>query len=94
MATFGERLKTLRTAKGLTQEGLARAADLSSATVAKLEHVKGMDPSWSTVVKLADALNVSTDAFRSDHKEEGPPVKEMPAKRQTSRATRKRDSIR
>jgi transcriptional regulator with XRE-family HTH domain len=60
---FSDRLKALRKAAGLTQEALARAADLSSATVAKLERLP-MGPAWDTAVKLADALGVSLDAFR------------------------------
>jgi hypothetical protein len=36
-----------------------------TATVAKLERKeREQDPSWSTVLALADALGVSTEAFR------------------------------
>jgi transcriptional regulator with XRE-family HTH domain len=59
---FHVRLKVLREAAGLTQEGLARAADLSASGVAKMERA-GSDPVWSTVVRLAAALNVGVDAF-------------------------------
>jgi transcriptional regulator with XRE-family HTH domain len=61
--SFGERLRLLRKAAGMTQEKLARAADVSNATVFKLETVEGQDPSWSTVVKLARALGVSVAEF-------------------------------
>jgi transcriptional regulator with XRE-family HTH domain len=59
---FGERLKALREQAGLTQEKLARAADVSLMTVSRLER-KGLDPNWSTVVALARALGVSVAVF-------------------------------
>ena len=62
--SFGERLKALRGKAEMTQEALARAADVSTGTVSKLEERPDMDPSWSTVCKLADALGVSTEDFR------------------------------
>jgi len=62
--TFGTRLRALRTQAGMTQEKLARAADVSNATVAKLETIEGQDPNWSTVCRLADALGVDVGAFR------------------------------
>ncbi len=62
---FSTRLRELRERAGLTQEGLARLANVSVATIAKLEREsKGQDPSWSTVLALADALGVSTEEFR------------------------------
>lgn len=64
---FGERLRALREKAGLTQERLARAADLATSTVFKLEQ-RGGDPAWSTVVKLARGLGVSTEAFLADEK--------------------------
>ncbi|MFL5909283.1 MAG: helix-turn-helix domain-containing protein [Gaiellaceae bacterium] len=65
MGTFGDRLKALREGKGMTQEGLARAAGVSVGTVSKLEQ-KGIDPSWSTVQKLAGALGVPVGDFATD----------------------------
>lgn len=73
MGTFGDRLKALREGKGMTQEGLARAAGVSVGTVSKLEQ-KGIDPSWSTVQKLAAALGVPVGAFATD----GPGSPEAP----------------
>ncbi len=61
---FGKRLRALRTEAGMTQERLARLADVSNATVFKLETVEGQDPAWSTVCKLADALGISVADFR------------------------------
>jgi transcriptional regulator with XRE-family HTH domain len=59
---FGARLKELREAKGLTQEALARAAEVSVSSVSKLEQ-RDLDPSWSTVQALAAALGVDCTAF-------------------------------
>jgi transcriptional regulator with XRE-family HTH domain len=66
---FKDRLKALREAAGLSQEGLAREAGLSTSGVAKLERLP-MGPSWDTAVKLANALGFSLDAF----KDEAPPA--------------------
>jgi transcriptional regulator with XRE-family HTH domain len=65
LSLFHERLKPLREAAGLTQEALARAAGLSLSAVTKIER-GGIDPSWSTVLRLAKALGVSTEAFAND----------------------------
>jgi transcriptional regulator with XRE-family HTH domain len=67
---FNSRLKELREAAGLTQEALARKAGLSTSGVAKLENA-GLDPAWSTVVKLAGALDVPVDAFKDQAGEGG-----------------------
>lgn len=64
---FNMILKKLRDEAGLTQEELARRAGLSVHTISKLEQ-KDLDPAWSTVQKLAKALELSTDAFTEDKK--------------------------
>jgi transcriptional regulator with XRE-family HTH domain len=68
--SFGRRLKTLRERAGLTQEQLARKADVSTSFLSKLEQ-KDHDPSWTTVQSLAKALGVSTDEFATDDDDEG-----------------------
>jgi len=60
---FNDRLKRLRSKKGLTQQSLAYAAEMSISAIAKLE-AGGLDPSWSTVQKLAKALDVDCRAFQ------------------------------
>jgi transcriptional regulator with XRE-family HTH domain len=79
MAAFNERLRQFREAAELTQEGLARRADLSLSFITKLER-GGMDPSWSTVQRLAKALGVSTDAFVEDD-ESAPKKSNRPRKK-------------
>lgn len=60
---FGDRLKELREAAGLSQAALAEAAGLNRFGVAKLE--QGVrEPGWSTVLALAAALTVTPNDFR------------------------------
>lgn len=56
-------LAKLRKEKGLTQEGLARKADISYHTLIKLESGGIKNPKIETVTKLADALGVSVDSL-------------------------------
>ncbi len=65
MKRFGQKLREMREAADLSQEGLARAANVSTATVVRLER-KEMDPSWSTVQALARALGVDCTAFQTE----------------------------
>jgi transcriptional regulator with XRE-family HTH domain len=59
---FKEKLRELRLAAGLTQENLARKAGMTVASIRN--HEQGQrSPSWLAVVKLAKALEVSTDVF-------------------------------
>jgi transcriptional regulator with XRE-family HTH domain len=55
---LNKRVRELREAAGLTQESLARAADVSVSTVVKLER-GAIDPAWSTVLRLAKGLGVA-----------------------------------
>lgn len=60
---FGPRLRTLREAAGLTQTQLGeRAGGMPYQAVAKYER-EATEPSWSAVLRLAAALNVTPDAF-------------------------------
>lgn len=54
-------LVKIRKEKGLTQEGLARKADISYHTIVKIESGRIKDPGVSTLLKLSEALGVSTD---------------------------------
>ncbi len=59
---FGDRLRTLREQRGLTQEQLARKADISSLTVSRLERGK-QEPFWPVALVLARELGVSVADF-------------------------------
>jgi transcriptional regulator with XRE-family HTH domain len=54
-------LAKLRKEKGLTQEGLARKADISYHTLIKLESGGIKNPKVGTILKLAEALGITTD---------------------------------
>jgi len=54
-------LAKLRKERGLTQEGLARKANISYHTLIKLESGGIRNPKADTILKLAEALKVTTD---------------------------------
>ncbi len=54
-----KKLAKLRKERGLTQEGLARKANISYHTLIKLENGRIKNPKIETVLKLAEALNIS-----------------------------------
>ena len=53
--TLGERIKALRNSSGLTQEELARAADIGRITLVRLENGE-QTPRAKTLAAIADAL--------------------------------------
>jgi len=54
---FGKRIRVLRKRKGMTQEQLAEAADISVDFLSLVE--RGVNaPSFATLERLADALGV------------------------------------
>ena len=59
---FGKTLRALRTKRGISQEGLAEAADLHRNMVGLLERGR-RNPSLETIVKLAKALRVEPAKF-------------------------------
>ena len=61
-------LAKLRKEKKLTQEGLARKADISYHTLIKLESGGIKNPKIETVIKLANALDVSLDKLSGRNK--------------------------
>ena len=61
MSNISKTLRKLREQKGLTQEKLARLADVSNNTVIKIEASKNENPTLDTLKKLAKALDISVD---------------------------------
>ncbi|ALP37945.1 hypothetical protein ASL14_18915 [Paenibacillus sp. IHB B 3084] len=62
MATFSERLKTLREEYGWSQEDLANRLGVQRPTIAGYESKsKGRIPRDGTLMKLAELFNTSTD---------------------------------
>lgn len=62
---FGSRLRELRKERGLTQEALAEAADLSGNYISELELGQKV-PSLTILVRLAQALEVGASELLSD----------------------------
>lgn len=54
-------IKKLRTRKKLSQDKLARLADIPYNTLVKLESGKSKNPTFETLSKLADVFEVSID---------------------------------
>ena len=55
------KVKKLREKLGLSQERLARLADVSTNTVINIESGKQQNPTIETVKKIANALGVSIE---------------------------------
>lgn len=55
------KVKKLREKLGLSQEKLARLADVSNNTIINIEAGKQQNPTIETVKKIAKALNVSIE---------------------------------
>lgn len=60
MDTLGKRIKFLRKNENLTQDELAKAIDVSRATLASWE-TERREPDYETVKKLARYFNVTVD---------------------------------
>jgi transcriptional regulator with XRE-family HTH domain len=62
---LGERVREQRRNRGLTQEALAEALDLSVAYVSLIER-GGRNPPYTTVVAIARALGVAPSRIVAD----------------------------
>lgn len=58
---LAKRIRELRVKKGLSQEKLARLADISYNTVVKIESGESKNPTFQTMAGIAKALGVSLD---------------------------------
>ena len=56
-------IKRLREAKGLSQEKLARLADVANNTLIKMESGENKNPTLETLKKVAKALEISVDGL-------------------------------
>jgi transcriptional regulator with XRE-family HTH domain len=68
LKAFGENLKKLREAKGLTTRQLADSADIAYSQIWTLESGQG-DPTLTTLLAIAKALRVTLDelvGFKND----------------------------
>lgn len=61
MSNITKNLRKLKEAKGLSQERLARLADVANNTIIKIEAGKNQNPTLDTLKKIAKALETSVD---------------------------------
>ena len=61
MSNISKNLRKMREAKGLSQERLARMADVANNTIIKIESGKNQNPTLDTLKKIAKALGISVD---------------------------------
>ncbi|SHJ06706.1 DNA-binding transcriptional regulator, XRE-family HTH domain [Geosporobacter subterraneus DSM 17957] len=60
----GMKIRSLRTEKGYTSLDLAVRSNISKSYIEEIERGDKINPSFKTVEKLADALNVLIDDLR------------------------------
>jgi len=58
---LSEKIRNIRKRRGVSQERLARLADISNNTLVKIEMGIAKEPTITTVKKIAKVLNVSID---------------------------------
>ncbi len=61
MTPFGQKLREMRRARGVTQREMAAALGVSAAYLSALEHGRRGRPNWGTVQKVIGYFNVIWD---------------------------------
>ena len=61
MTPFGERMRELRHAKGVTLKNMAEAIGISSAYLSALEHGKRGRPGWPLIQRIIAYFNIIWD---------------------------------
>lgn len=61
MTPFGERLRELRQARGVSQKQMAQALGVSAAYLSALEHGRRGAPTWPMVQKIIGYFNIIWD---------------------------------
>lgn len=61
MTPFGEKMRQLRRAKGVSQKEMAAAVSVSAAYLSALEHGRRGKPTWPLVQKIIGYFNVIWD---------------------------------
>ena len=59
--TIGMKIRAWRQKRELTQEGLARKADIAYTTLVKIEGDAIQNPTLDTITKIASGLEISLD---------------------------------
>lgn len=68
---FGENLRALRTARGWSENELARRSSVGQGTINRLETAPNPNPTMRILMKLAQALEVSLDTIAANENSEG-----------------------
>lgn len=68
---LAQNIRKLRLRNCLSQEKLSRLADISTATLVKIEAGIAKEPTITTITKIADALDVSIDLLVGRLKKKG-----------------------
>ena len=63
---LAKKIRELRNKKGLSQEKLARLADVSYNTIVKIESGESKNPTIQTMAGIARALEVSLDSLMKE----------------------------
>jgi transcriptional regulator with XRE-family HTH domain len=58
---IGDKVKTWRKKKDLTQDALAKTANIPYTTIAKIESNVIKNPSLQTITKIAEGLGITID---------------------------------
>lgn len=66
---LGQVLRRARLSKGLSAQDLAEKAGMSIDTVRSIENGRTLSPSFFTVLRFADALNIRLDFIHSELQE-------------------------
>ncbi|MFA6154942.1 helix-turn-helix domain-containing protein [Mesorhizobium sp.] len=61
MTPFGERLRALRSERGVSQKDMAAAIGVSAAYLSALEHGRRGAPTWTLIQKIIGYFNVIWD---------------------------------
>ena len=61
LKTIGSKIKAWRKKKNLTQDALAKKADIPYTTLAKIESDVIQNPSLQTITKIAKGLEITLD---------------------------------
>lgn len=59
--TIGKKIKEWRKKKGLTQDALAKKADIPYTSLAKIESDVIQNPSLQTIIKISKGLGITLD---------------------------------
>ncbi len=63
--TIGQKIKAWRNKKGLTQDALAKKADIPYTTLSKIESDVIKNPTLDSISKIAKGLDVGLDELTS-----------------------------